>query len=89
VNCEALHADTESGNFMERGQSIFFFDKNVYVESMSQFVGRKQWFRRNDLVHWGEFSQPNQVFREANASIDEFKRVNANECKSNHTNIMG
>jgi hypothetical protein len=42
-------------------------------------VARKIWFRHNSVVHGGVFTCPNQVFREANDSLDEFRRINARE----------
>lgn len=38
-------------------------------------MARIIWFRRNGVVHGGEFTHPQQVFREASASIEEFQRV--------------
>jgi len=38
-------------------------------------VAWKIWFRQNEVVHGGEFTPPQQLFREANMSIDDFKRV--------------
>jgi hypothetical protein len=36
---------------------------------------RKIWFLPNGVVHGGEFTHPQQVFREANTSIEDFRRI--------------
>lgn len=38
-------------------------------------VARKIWFHRNGVVNRGEFTPPQQLFCEANMSIDDFRRV--------------
>jgi hypothetical protein len=42
-------------------------------------VARWMWFRRNSVVHEGEFTHSNQVFKEALIKIEDFKRFNALE----------
>lgn len=48
------------------------------IELMAVAAG-KIWFRRNTVIHGGEFTHPNQVFHDACNFIDEFRRANAKE----------
>jgi hypothetical protein len=41
-------------------------------------IARKIWLRRNQVVHGGSFSHPNQVLREAMSILEEFRLSNAN-----------
>jgi hypothetical protein len=38
-------------------------------------VAQKIWFHRNGVVYGGEFTPPQQLLREANPSLDDYKRV--------------
>jgi hypothetical protein len=38
-------------------------------------VAQKIWFRRNGVVYEGEFTPPQQLFCEANTSLDDYRRV--------------
>ncbi len=42
-------------------------------------VARKIRFRRNSVVHGGVFTHLIHLFRETSDSLDEFKRINAQE----------
>jgi hypothetical protein len=42
-------------------------------------VAHKIWFRRNFVMHGGDFTYPHQVFREASNSLEEFRRITAQE----------
>jgi len=42
-------------------------------------VARKIWFRRNEVMHRGDFLRPNQLFVDASNSLNDFRRVNTNE----------
>jgi ribonuclease HI len=41
-------------------------------------IARKIWLRRNQVVHGGSFSHPNQVLREAVSILEDFRLSNAN-----------
>ena len=49
-----------------------------YLELM-MVVTCKIWFRRNNVLHGGEFTHPNQVFQEPSNSLDDFRRINIQE----------
>lgn len=42
-------------------------------------LARRLWLPRNDLVHGGTLTHPNQVVRDAEAALEEFRRVNTVE----------
>jgi hypothetical protein len=42
-------------------------------------VARKIWFPRNGVVYGGAFIHPQQVFREASMSLDDFQRATATD----------
>jgi hypothetical protein len=46
-------------------------------------VAQKIWFRRNGVVHDDVFIHPQQVFREASLSLDEFQRTTVNDLAAN------
>jgi len=48
---------------------------NILELELIAVMPRKIWFRRNGLVHGGDFIHPQQVFRETSTSNDGFKRV--------------
>jgi hypothetical protein len=39
-------------------------------------LARRLWLRRNDVVHGGILTHPNQIMRDAEAALEEFRRVN-------------
>jgi hypothetical protein len=55
------------------------------------FVGiaRKIWFRRNTVVHGGEFLHLNSIAREAIISIEEYKKANLSKTVPSTENISG
>lgn len=42
-------------------------------------VPQKIWFQRNFIVHGGDFTHPSQVFQEASTSLEEFRRIIAQD----------
>jgi hypothetical protein len=42
-------------------------------------LARRLWFRRNDVVHGGILTHPNQVVHDAEAALEEFNRANTGE----------
>ena len=48
------------------------------IELMAM-IARKVWFQRNNIVHGGNFSHPNQVFYKDTIALDEFRRENERE----------
>jgi ribonuclease HI len=42
-------------------------------------IARKIWFRRNTVVHGGEFSHPNVLLQEAVSSFTDYKNINAKD----------
>jgi hypothetical protein len=48
-------------------------------------TARRIWLRRNSTIHGEKFIHPSQLLREAQTSLEEFRRVNYNaQSESSH-----
>ena len=41
-------------------------------------IARRIWYRKNEVVHGGALTHPNQIVREAVAALEDFQRVSRN-----------
>lgn len=41
-------------------------------------TSQRIWHRKNEIVHGGTLTHPNQIVREAEVSLEDFQRVNRN-----------
>lgn len=59
---------------------IFIVDTVLNIVTMEDLeimvvVARNLWFRRNSLIHGGEFGHPTQLVRTAMDSLQEYKEA--------------
>jgi len=69
---------------IQKGMDVGSTFINIFEELMGRcdvldlelvaVMAQKIWFRRNGVVHGGNFTHPQQVFREASTSIEDFRR---------------
>ena len=68
----------EGGNFMQMAEYVL---SRSVVEDSGFFVqlARQVWFRRNKWVNEGIFINPNDIIRQTEELVEEFKKVNMQE----------
>ena len=66
---------SEGRSFFQIFEAINACCHRAEVE-MFTVTARRIWLRRNCLIHEGYFLHPNQLVREAKASLEEFQRAN-------------
>ena len=64
-----------------KGTDFFNLAENVYLRGEKEVfrvfiaISRKLWFRRNNFIHEGSFSHPNEVVCEVLGAIDDLNRI--------------